>query len=355
MIQLIALIEREWWEWKRVILWTVGVFTFLLLLSLVPINRMSNKFESWAEDERLWIDNDMSTSLKFDSDELTEEEIDRIKISLSAKGIDITDRGVESLDSLIARSKQTTKDKLSESPLAVIKPYSYGILAGFSMIQFFVLFIALFYFSDSLFKERSNYSTLFFRSQPVNDHLILLSKLKAGGIGIIGLTITMLIILLVYSRLAILTVSGDIWDIISGPLNQINIFQLFGDLILIQIVSLLWLSPLILFMMLVSATVKNRPLIVGIGIPLLLAIILQIIFGENAFVTQIGDIFGAIAEMITSQNLISEMNVVSVEGVDLFGPFWGYLFSVRTLVSLLVSGLFYGATWIMYRKNISTN
>jgi hypothetical protein len=59
--------------------------------------------------------------------------------------------------------------------------------------------------------------------------------------------------------------------------------------------------------------------------------------------------------MITSQNLISEMKVVPADGVDLFGSFWGYLFSLRTLLSLLVSVLFYWVTWIMYRKNISTN
>jgi len=355
MRQLIALIKREYWEWKRVVLWTIGVFSFLLLLSLVPINRLSNNFESWAEDEKRWFDDEMSVSYNFDDEDLTQEDIDDIKKSLSKIGVDISENGVESLDSLITHHKKTTKVQLAESPLTVIKPYCYGIMSGFTIIQLLVLFIAMFYFSDSLYKERSNDSTLFFRSQPLNDHLVLLSKLKAGGIGIIGLTLTMLVILMVYSRIAIMTVSGDIWKIISEPLSQINIFGLFGDLILIQIVSLLWLSPLILFMMLVSATVKNRPLIVGIGAPILLAITLQIVFGENAFVVQIGDIFGAITEMITRQNLISKIEVVPAGGVDLFGSFWGYLFSVRTLLSLLVSGLFYAATWTMYRKNIATN
>ncbi|MBN4080834.1 hypothetical protein JYT44_00580 [Caldithrix abyssi] len=351
----ITLLKREWWEWKRVIFWTLGVYTFLLLLTLVPINRLSNEFESWVEEERLWLDDDMSSSIEFKDGELTEEEKKRIKIAFNAKGIDITSDNDGVLDSLLVFGKQTAKEKLAESPLAVIKPYSIGIGVGFTLIQFIVVFIALFYFSDSLYKERSNNSTDFFRSQPVNDHLIIFSKLKAGGIGVIGLTLTMLMILLVYSRIALLTVSRDVWDIISGPLSEINLLGLFGDLILIQVVSLLWLSPLILFLIIVSATVKNRPLIIGVGVPILLAIMFQIIYGDNAIVSQIGDIFGAIAGMIKSQNLISEMKVVPVSGVDIFGSFWGALFSVRTLISIMVSGLIYTGTWAMYRKNIPTN
>lgn len=352
MKQFMALLKREYWEWNRVILWTIGVFTFLLMLSLIPMNRLSNNFESWTEDERLWLDDEMSLSIQYDDEEISEDDLERIKTKLQEKGLDITGNDNEYLDSLLVKGKQTAKEKLADSPLAVIKPYSYGI---FSMIQFFVMFIGLFYFSDSLFKERSNYSTFFFRSLPVNDHWILLSKLKAGGIGIIGLTITMLIILLTYSRIAIMTVSGNIWDIISGPISQINILYLFGDLMLVQVVSLIWLSPLILFLMLVSSRVKNRRLIIGVGVPILLAITLQVIYGENAFVTQIGDIFGAITEMIKQQNLIGDIKVVPTDGVDLFGSFWNYLFSIRTLVSIVVSGLFYAATWKMYRKNISTN
>jgi len=83
MRQLIALIKREYWEWKRVVLWTIGVFSFLLLLSLVPINRLSNNFESWAEDEKLWFDDEMSVSYNFDDEDLTQEDIDDIKKSLS--------------------------------------------------------------------------------------------------------------------------------------------------------------------------------------------------------------------------------------------------------------------------------
>jgi hypothetical protein len=189
----------------------------------------------------------------------------------------------------------------------------------------------------------------------VNDHWVLFSKLKAGSIGIIGLSITMLTFLIGYSQIAIMIVSKDIWGIISSPLSEINMLDLFFDLILYQMVALIWISPLILFLMFVSATVRNRPLIVGVGMPILITITLTVIFGENAFETQFGDIFGAIAKMLTEQILIGDATVVSESGVDIFGSFFGDLFSLRTFGSLIVSGLFYIVTWYMYRKNIPTN
>lgn len=352
MRQFMALIKREYWEWKRVILWTLGVFMFLLLLSLIQLNRTDTLSKDKTHGETEESDSDFSEMESFYREQgYSEEQIDETITKL--KGMQ--DNSNDAFNKTDSNVKKRLTKFVGNSPVRLIKIYSFGILAGFSMLQVLVLFIALFYFSDSLYKERSNYSTLFFRSLPVNDHLILFSKLKAGGIGIIGLTILMLAILLVYARIAIMTISGDIWNLISSVIDRVNVFGLFGDLILIQIVSLLWLSPLILFLMFVSASVKNRPLIIGIGVPLLLAATLQVVYGENAFVTQIGDAFGAIVDMILQHNLINGMTSVPAGGVDLFDSLWGELFSIRTLVSLLISSLFYGTTWIMYRKNISTN
>jgi hypothetical protein len=311
MKQFMALLKREFLEWKLVILWTIGVFSFLLLLTLIPINRL---------------DIEALTSFR---NEMGEE--------------------------LYKGSFGDLSQKISQNSLTIIKPFSLGVLAGFSAIQFLVMFIGLFYFTDSLFKERSNDSTLYFRSLPVNDHMIILSKIKAGSIGVISMTLILLLIMFIYIRTAVVMVSGEIWGIIITLLNQINMFDLFFDLILYQIVALIWISPLILFMIFLSATVRNRPLIMGIGIPILLGITLQVIFGENAYVTQIVDVFEAIPTMLKSQYLLANLEQVSSTDISILGSFWGDLFSIRTLGSLAVSGLIYFATWKMYRKNISTN
>lgn len=49
MKQFLTLIRREWWEWRRVILWTIGVFTFLMLLTLIPLNKLSNTIDDSLE------------------------------------------------------------------------------------------------------------------------------------------------------------------------------------------------------------------------------------------------------------------------------------------------------------------
>lgn len=48
MSRFFALITREYWEWRKVIFGTLGVFSFLLLLTLIPLNRLSNEIESWG-------------------------------------------------------------------------------------------------------------------------------------------------------------------------------------------------------------------------------------------------------------------------------------------------------------------
>lgn len=345
MKHFIAMIKREYWEWRKVIFWTIGVFSFLLLLTLIPLNRLSNEIESWTNRSHTQHDIDQ---LKLD--DLVLSELDEKELSNLLK-----EMGFKDTKSILDRQDQTIREALAENSMIVIKPYGIWILTGFTMIQLFVLFISLFYFSDSLYKERTNDSTYYFRSLPVSDHWLLFSKLKAGGIGVIGLTIVMLLILLGYSHLAVMTVSWNIWSILSESISQINILDLFTDLVIYQAVSIIWFSPMILFLMLVSSAVKNRPLIIGIGLPILASITLTVLFGENALVNQIGDVFGAIGKMVTEQTLITEITTASVNGVDILGSFWKYLFSFRTSGSLLVSGLLYITTWNMYRKNISTN
>lgn len=346
MKQFLTLIRREWWEWRRVILWTIGVFTFLMLLTLIPLNKLSNTIDDSLEEGQEIFSTKMFKSSNFNKDEMTEEEWEELSKSLRKNVLP---------DSVLYESKQATIDSLKENPMPVVKPYSYAILAGFSTIQMIILFIALFYFSDSLFKERSNSSTLFFRSQPLGDHKVLLSKLVSGTVGIIAVTIVMLIILLFYFRSALGVINENLWDILKAAISQIRMFDLFGDLVVFQSVAILWLSPLILFLMMVSSVVKNRPLIIGVGGPILLVIVLQIIFGNNVFTKQITEIFMEISVMAENQLILNKSDIVGGKGVEILGSFSGYLFSLRTIVSIAISAGFYWLTFIFYRKNISTN
>lgn len=375
MSELLTLLKREWWEWKSAILWLIGIFSFILILTLIPIKRISDELS--MKDREIFNKNLFSITIEIQNNSNINssiiqnkiEEFENLTIQYSFNSTDslginneefiIQGKSESELNKFIELIKTDENIKITDIDKNfkpdILSGLSFGILTGFVIIQLFVLFIALFYFSDSIYKERSNNSTLYFRSLPIGDHLVLFSKLKAGSIGIIGLTTIMLIILLIYAQFAVRIVSGNFWDIISIPLNQINKVDLFIDLIIYQIVTLIWISPLILFLMLVSSIVKNRPLIIGVGLPILLSITLMVVFEQNDIILQISYIFNAIEQMFIEQNLISEISNLGTNDVNILGSFWKYLLTQRTLFSIIISGLIYFATWNFYRKNIPTN
>ncbi|MFQ6609980.1 MAG: hypothetical protein ACE5D7_04175, partial [Fidelibacterota bacterium] len=112
------------------------------------------------------------------------------------------------------------------------------------------------------------------------------------------------------------------------------------------------LSPFILFLMWVSATVRKRPLIVGLGAPALLAITLYILFGNADMIKQIFIVSNSIKEMLFEQFLIDPRMNELPRKLELFGSFWGYLATPRSVVSVVIASGFYTLTLISYRKNI---
>lgn len=117
MSELLTLLKREWWEWRRVTFWTVGVFSFLLLLTLVPMNRLSQKIKSELVDKMLL--NEM------DLEELSQEKKDEITFSMSLTNENYNVDDFLNMGKLLSKEKQIIEEKLAESPMTIIKPYSY--------------------------------------------------------------------------------------------------------------------------------------------------------------------------------------------------------------------------------------
>lgn len=319
------LIMREWWEWRKVIYWTLGVYVFLLLLSYLPANRTFTHMTGLVDIEMDDIGNHHRHGEK-----LLEQILNNIH-------------------------DPELIDELDENAAPLITAYSTAIIAIFHSLEVLMLFIALFYFSDSLFKERNDCSTLFFRSQPIPDHSVILSKIAAGALGLLLTTLVMSIIGLIHTKLLIMVLTRDAADLFLPVLGRIQICDLFMDMMVFQLVAFLWLSPLIMFLIVISATVKNRPLIIGIGAPILLIVISQLVFQNHELAESIGNIFVAIGRMQTEQILVGFSHSLPEGAVEVLGSYWGYLFAPRTLISLIISGIFYGITWIVYRLNIPTS
>ena len=159
-------IKREWMEWRRLVLGAMLVAIFLFSLGLLQINRgIAHLNEKFGDRKSIDLDGFNFNDFNMDGVEI---HIDDENYSIEFKNegeIDGLERGIEGL------------------------AIAYGImlLIGFSLFFGLSMFIGMFYFSDSIYKERSDNSTLFYRSLPVNDHVIILSKILSGAFQLVFL------------------------------------------------------------------------------------------------------------------------------------------------------------------------
>ena len=182
MKPLMILLKREWLEWQRVIIGTILVITFLNLLMLLSVSRGSDFFHEKMNEKGHIVINDF----QFED----EEEVD-LDIRINGNDVQINIEGKDT-----PRSVENMHSK-------VAIPIAFGLRFGMMGTFAFVLFLSMFYFSDAIYKERADNSTLFYRSLPVDDHVLLGSKITAGLIGVIGLTLFLSLEYLVFIRIAI--------------------------------------------------------------------------------------------------------------------------------------------------------
>ncbi len=318
-----TLILREWWEWKNMILWLTGIYVFILCLMMVPAYRFSTH-------------TDLST---------IEESLGQIEFQW--------EDGVDSTFQIPVHNGHIPYS--GQAVVKVLKAYSFILLTGIHIIQLILFFVALFYFADSIFSERENNSSLFIRSLPVSDHLVLMAKIVAGFTGIILVSLALSLLFLFFIKILFSILGLGKIEVLIQIVSRISLADMFGDMAMYQLVSLIWFSPLLLFLMLVSSFVKKRPLIVGLGAPILLSITLKILFGNSDLLRQFFSITVNMKNMLLEQSLLDMSMTAIPETVEVFGSFSGYLLMPRTGLSILVAILFYFLAVHFYRKNITVS
>ncbi|MCF7807706.1 MAG: hypothetical protein K9M49_00680 [Candidatus Marinimicrobia bacterium] len=331
MKTLTVLLKREWLEWKRVVLGTIIVITFLNFLMLLSVARGSSWFhETMARDG----------SILMKDVQISDDEVGNLEI--------IQEDG----QLQIYYERENESHDVDEFLTEAAKPMVYGMRFGMQGIFLFVLFLSLFYFSDAIYKERADNSTLFFRSLPVNDHYLLGSKILAGLLGVIGLTLLLSLEYLLFIRVAFMIWGAPLDTMLSALFEKISYLGIIWDWFSYLLFAAIRMAPLALFLMLVGAYVKGRPLLIGIGGPLLLSISWAIVFKSAALFKIIGKFFwGFNLVMIEQWHLLEDK--FQTEDVIYANP-WDYILNVDTLAALLASGVLYYALWKVYRKNIPT-
>ena len=146
-----------------------------------------------------------------------------------------------------------------------------GIFAnGMSLAILVTIFVVFFYALGSLYDERRDRSVLFWKSLPVSDGLVVLSKalwaLVLGPITgmAVGVLIGLAVWLLAGAAMALNGVPG-----VSGYFTGFNPFHVIGQLFGTLPVYIAWSLPTVGWLMLCSAWSRRFPFLWAVLIPLL--------------------------------------------------------------------------------------
>lgn len=234
--------------------------------------------------------------------------------------------------------------------------YAHSMRGSAVLINITMLLLAMFYLVDAVYRERSDGSTYFYRSLPVPDYLILLSKLVAGTVGILLISYLLGLLSVAIGRLALPGIFKDIMAESGQSLSQIAYGDFLWDWLMYHLLLLVWLAPYASYLLLVSATTRGRPLLAALGLPIVLAVLVRYFLQSDVlmvlFTTNLSEVAQALGrEWEGNRYFFIEPD----ETVELFRGFGRYIWSTRSLVSLSVAAFFSFGTWAAYRRNLATS
>ena len=327
MKPFLHLLIREWLEWRGAITVMAVLYVLALSFSAVMLYRGSDKLL----EGRMHLDLSEESHDPWEDDEELEW---------------LTPQGVTAA----ARSGM------------ILIVWTHLIKGGMTFMNVILLSLAAFYLFDATFKERADNSTFFYRSLPVSDGGVLGAKLLFGTVGFLALSWVMAVGMVLFARL---TFPGELAGAMEGggySLSQVEFLDLFGDWTTFHLLQLLWLLPVAAYFLLISTVVRSRPLLVGIGIPLVAGLIWDYFAGDGGLFSVIArhvvKPWAALGHEWLGQSAMEKNLVPFLEpgaAIDLFGSFGPYILSLRTLVSLAVAAALAGATLVAYRRNMSVS
>lgn len=175
-------------------------------------------------------------------------------------------------------------DAESAGPLLQVGFMTIGVTFNTVMI-----FVIAFYLLDSLYADRKDRSVLFWKSLPVSDTQIVLSKLATAAIVIplVTLAVFLATALVLYLIGGITVAAAGNWAILSkGPaaLLQTGLTTLYA-----LTVQSLWYMPLFGWLLLASAWAKRGPLWWAVLPPVALILVENLAFDTRVVARLIGE------------------------------------------------------------------
>jgi len=222
-----------------------------------------------------------------------------------------------------ARGEQM-KDALNMPDDRKESVFAVSFLVIFGMISVFMTIVVFFYLIDCLYTERKDRSILFWKSLPVSDASVVLSKLAVAmavvPIGVILLSaVTQFVNYLTVSLILHGTVIGEIfpdWNFSAWLRSQaIALGMMLG--------GVLWYAPIAGYLLLLSSWAKNKVFLWAILPPIALPVLEKVFLGSDHVLDFLGQRFsGYIVLMKVDPNAFEAGNHERLPAVsDVYNAF----------------------------------
>lgn len=189
-------------------------------------------------------------------------------------------------------------------------------VATFFCLAFFLMgqLVVLSYLLGALFQERKDRSILFWKSLPVSDLEVVLSKLLTGVVLIplvyllIGFITFLMVALVLWMGL-----SSFVEELVSGPSLLSAGVLVVGDWLFVTLKQMWWGLPIFLWILLVSSVARSQPLFWALGLPLVGLLIESSLFSQ----TVVSSWFWAHAQPLP---LAADLDHAELLGGPMIGP-----------------------------------
>ncbi|MFC1480926.1 ABC transporter permease subunit [Candidatus Neomarinimicrobiota bacterium] len=351
MKSFITLLRREWWEWRTVTIIVSVLFLLGLVVSAYSTYKISTAIVDHEHSISFHRDNDdgNAITMKIEDEESEEDDDDKDR--------DYYDDDSEWVSpSQLFRGGFPGRFLMSGNDSIILFGWTHMMRGTITMINIFLMLLAVFYLVDAIFKERADGSTNFYRSMPLGDERLLLSKLVFGTVGFLAFSITLALIWYAFSRFTFPSSIAQMMNENGFSLGQVAVWDFILDWLAFHLLQLIWLLPYAIYLLLVSAATRSRPLLVAIILPVITGLVWRYFTGNVVLIDSITSNMRLLAmAMSVEWGSQAGPGVGPGETIEMFGTFMPYIFSLRSLVSLIIAALLGWGTFFAYRRNMATS
>lgn len=168
-------------------------------------------------------------------------------------------------------------ERLSEDDLSKLGGVlDMALLSMSGLLQFILFFVVFFYLLSALYDDRRDRSVLFWKSLPISDSSMVVSKVLAAALiaPVLSTLIAMALQLALLLLLSLYVVFHGINPItvLWGPVSLLNVW---GQMLANIPVNALWALPTIGWLLMVSAFARSKPFLWALLVPIAVGLLLN--------------------------------------------------------------------------------